>query len=175
MSRVTPLPTVHVGKAWRLLLSDFGLSSQGVLRRSGLPGGALDGEGTRISLDEFYLLSEVFAEEANDPELALKIGQVGSVEFFDPAIFAAMCSPDLNTAAKRLGKFKRLVGAFSIDVEILNDVTNISYCCKYRPDVPLNMRLAEIVFLVSFARRATRQNIEPLRVTVPLEVPSIEA
>ena len=175
MSRAATVPTVHVGKAWRLILSDLGLSSQVVLRLAGLPAGLLDGEGTRIPLGDFYTLWQTCAHEANDPELALKLGQVVSVELFDPALFAAICSPDMNTAARRLGEFKRLVGAFSLDVEILSDVTNISYRCKYRPDVPLAMGLAEIVFLVSFARRATRHTIAPARVTVPQEVPSVEA
>ncbi|MGI3187035.1 AraC family transcriptional regulator ligand-binding domain-containing protein [Nioella aestuarii] len=175
MSRAATAPTVHVGKAWRLILSDLGLSSHVVLRGAGLPAGLLDGDGTRIPLVDFYAIWETMAREANDPELALKLGQVVSVELFDPAFFAAMCSPDMNTAARRLGEFKRLVGAFSLDVEILNDVTNISYNCKYRPDVPLTMGLAEIVFLVSFARRATRQSITPARVTVPFEVTDFEA
>jgi AraC-like DNA-binding protein len=176
MSRpTTNAPTVHVGKAWRLILSDLGLSSQVVLRLAGLPAGLLDGEGTRIPLGDFYTLWETCAHEANDPELSLRLGQVVSVELFDPALFAAMCSPDMNTAARRLGEFKRLVGAFSLDVEILHDVTNISYRCKYRPDVPLTMGLAEIVFLVSFARRATRQTISPVRVVLPFAVPSVEA
>ena len=69
-----------------------------------------------------------------------------------------MCSPDMNTAARRLGEFKRLVGAFSLDVDIRNDVTHICFCCKYRPDTPLVLGLTEIVFLVSFVRRATRQD-----------------
>ena len=175
MSRANVAPTVHVGKAWRLILSDLGLSSQVVLRRAGLPAGVLDGEGARIPLDDFYNLWETIAREANDPELALRLGQVVSVELFDPAFFAAMCSPDMNTAARRLGEFKRLVGAFRLDVEIQSDVTHISYRCKYRPDVPSAMGLAEIVFLVSFARRATRQCITPARVTLPFRAPKVEA
>ena len=175
MSRATTAPTVHVGKAWRLILSDLGLSSQVVLRRAGLAAGSLDGQGTRIPLDDFYTLWEAMAREADDPELALRLGQVGAVELFDPAFFAAMCSPDMNRAARRLGEFKRRVGAFSLDVDIKSDVTNISYRCKYRPDVPSTMALAEIVFLVSFARRATRHSITPARVAVPFNVPKVEA
>ena len=175
MSSAKTAPTVHVGKAWRLILSDLGLSSQVVLRLAGLPAGALDGDGTRIPLDKFYKLSEIFAQEADDPELALRLGQVFSAELFDPALFAAICSPDMNTAARRLGEFKRLVGAFSLDVEVLSDVTNISYRCKDRPDLPLMMGLTEIVFLVSFVRRATRQTITPARVSVPFAVPKAEA
>ena len=175
MSRAAAATTVHVGRGWRLILSDLGLSALVVLRHAGLPAGLLDGDGSRIPLDEFYALWEAMALEAGDPELALRLGQIVSVELFDPALFAAMCSPDMNTAARRLGDFKRLVGAFTLDVEILSDVTKISYRCKYRPDVPLTMALSEMVFLVSFARRATRSRITPARVVVPSRVPGAEA
>lgn len=175
MSRAVAAPNVHVGKAWRLILTDLGLRSQVVLRHAGLPAGLLDGDGARIPLEDYYALWDSLAREANDPELALRLGKVVSVELFDPALFAAICSPDMNTAARRLGEFKRLVGAFSLDVEILNDVTRISHCCKYRPDLPLTMGLAEIVFLASFARRATRTAITPTRVTIPIKVPNVEA
>lgn len=175
MSRSQTAPTVHVGKAWRLILSDLGLSTQTVLRRAGLPSGVLDGDGTRITLDAFYTLWDSMNAEANDPTLALRLGQVASVELFDPALFAAICSPDMNTAARRLGEFKRLVGAFGLDVEVQNAVTTIRHSCKFRPDTPLVMGLAELVFLVSFIRRATRHNVQALRVEVNGPAPIDEA
>jgi hypothetical protein len=64
MSRPQTAPTVHVGKAWRLILSDLGLSTQTVLRRAGLPSGVLDGDGTRITLDAFYTLWDSMSDEA---------------------------------------------------------------------------------------------------------------
>lgn len=167
MSQQTTAPTVHVGKAWRLILSDLGLSHEVVLRKAGLPIGLLDGEGTRITLDDFYRLWDTVDQTADDPELALKLGQVASIELFDPAFFAAMCSPDMNTAAVRLGHFKRLVGAFRLDVQIGAEETAIRFRCKHRPDVPDLMGLSELVFLVNFVRRATREAIVPAQVIFP--------
>ena len=140
------------------------------MRRAGLPNGLLDGDGTRISLDDYYILWETMAVEANDPGLALRLGQVSSVELFDPAFFAAMCSPNMNTAARRLGDFKRIVGAFRLDVQVGPDATTMGFRCKYRPDVPRTMGLAEIVFLVNFARRATRHSVIPAQVAAPFAV-----
>ncbi len=174
MAQDAAAPTVHVGKAWRLIFADLGLDSQAVLRRAGLPSGLLDGDGSRISLDAFYALWEAMAEEAKDPQLGLRLGQISSVELFDPAFFAAMCAPDMNTAARRLGDFKRLVGAFRLDVEAGPDATTISYRCKYRPEVPRTMALAETVFLVHFARRATRHPVIPTRVALPFKVAGAE-
>jgi hypothetical protein len=60
-----------VGKVWRLMLADLGLNAMAVLRRAGLPSGLLDGDGSRITLDEFYALWESFDAEAQSPTLAL--------------------------------------------------------------------------------------------------------
>lgn len=167
MQRTTGQPTVHVGKVWRLLLADLGLSAVAVLRRAGLPSGLLDGEGSRISLDEFYALWESFDAEAQSPTLALALGQIEASEVFDPAFFAAMCAPNMTVAGQRLGEFKRLVGAFSLDVEVMPSATRFSYRCKYRPDLQKTLAATEIVFLVNLLRRATRRRIVPKAVVLP--------
>ncbi|SMX22500.1 AraC family transcriptional regulator [Boseongicola aestuarii] len=167
MRRLSDLPKVHVGKVWRLMLTDLGLNTTVVLRRAGLPSGLLDGDGTRISLDEFYALCESFDAEAQSPTLALKLGQIEASEYFDPALFAAMCAPNMTVAGQRLGEFKRLVGAFSLDVDTDPDATRFTYRCKYRPDIPATLAATEIVFLVNLLRRATRRRIVPRAVSLP--------
>ena len=158
--------TVHVGSAWRVILHDLGLDRIAVLRRAGLPSTLFDGAGSHISIEDFYALYDAVEAESGDHGIALVAGQVVSVELFDPALFAAICSPDMNTAAQRLGEFKRLVGAFSLDVDVEPDETTIRYRCKHRPDIPRLLGLAELVFLVALARRATRHEIVPRRVSV---------
>lgn len=159
-------PSVHVGSAWRVILHDLKLDEVSVLRRAGLALTTFDGEGSSISLDDFYALHEAVEAEADDPTLALRAGQVVSIELFDPALFSAICSPDMNTAAARLGEFKRLVGQFSLDVESDEHQTRIVYRCKHRHDLPLTHGLTELTFLVAFARRATRHKIVPRRISV---------
>ena len=155
---------VHVGGAWRLVLRDLGLDERSILRRAGQPLTLFEGEGSYISLDGFYALFHAIEAETDDPTIALRAGEVVSTELFDPALFAAICSPDMNTAATRLGEFKRLVCQFSLDVDVGSDETRIGYRCKHRPDVPLLRGLSELVFLVAFARRATRHRVVARRV-----------
>ena len=157
---------VHVGAAWRVVLRDLKLDELAIVRRAGLPPALFDGDGSYISLDEFYALYDAVEAESDDPTLALKAGGIVSVELFDPALFAAICSPDMNTAARRIGEFKRLVGAFSLDVDVAGDETTVRYRCRHRPDIPRLLGLTEMVFQVAFARRATRHHIVPRRVTV---------
>lgn len=170
--------TVHVGAAWRVMLRDLGLDERSVLKRAGQPRTLFEGAGSRIDLDDYYALLEAVEEDYGDPSLALRVGQIVSVELFDPALFAALCSPDFNTAATRLGEFKRLVGAFSLDVDVLSEDTRVDFRCAYRPDLPASRGLAELVFLLAFVRRATRHPVSARRVTVqrlPTEVGPYEA
>lgn len=167
MQRLFDQPRVHVGKVWRLILADLGLSGIAVLRRAGLPSGLLDGDGSRITLDEFYALWESFDAEAQLPTLALKLGQIEASEYFDPAFFAAMCAPNMTIAGQRLGEFKRLVGTFSLDVDVLSNGTQFTYRCKYRPDLPVTLAATELVFLVNLLRRATRHHVVPQSVCFP--------
>ena len=159
-------PTTHVGGAWRILLKDLGVDERAVLRRAGLPPNTFEGDGSHLDLDSYYALHDAVEAEAQDPILALRAGRVVSIELFDPALFAAICSPDMNVAVTRLGQFKRLVGPFSLDVDVGERNTVIRYRAKHRPDVHRSLGLAELVFLVAFARRATRHEIVPTRVTM---------
>lgn len=157
------------------MLADLGLSAVAILRRANLPSGLLDGAGSRITLDEFYTLWDSFDAEAKLPTLALKLGQIEASEYFDPAFFAAMCAPNMTVAGQRLGEFKRLVGAFSLDVEVMPTATRFSYRCKYRPDLPKTLAATEIVFLVNLLRRATRRHVVPKAVVLPSELQETSA
>lgn len=164
--RSHPNNSAHVGAAWRVVLRDLGLDQRAILQRAGLPPTLFHGAGSYISLEDFYALHDAVEVESGDPAVALRAGSVVSVELFDPALFAAICSPDMNTAARRMGEFKRLVGAFSLDVAVDRAETTVRYRCKHRPDIPRLLGLLEMVFLVAFARRATRHEVVPRRVTV---------
>jgi AraC-like DNA-binding protein len=157
---------VYVGQPWRVVLRDLGLDAKAVLQRAGQPSGLFDGQGSWISVDDYYKLLDAAEAEAGGPEVAIRAGQVVSVELFDPAYFAAMCSPSLTTALARLGEHMQLVGPFLLDVEIGTAEVTARFSCKRRPDVSRVLGLSQLAFFVALARRATRHEIVPIRVTV---------
>jgi hypothetical protein len=55
----------------------------------------------------------------------LRIVAALSVKVFDPPIFAALCSPDLNAALKRIATYKRLVCPKALHVEIGTKATTM--------------------------------------------------
>lgn len=149
------------------MLLEIGVDPVAVLRRAKLPSTVFDGDGSRISLADYFALWSALSDGTENAELALRLGQIAISDHFDPAFFAAMCSPDMNSAARRLADFKQWVGAFSLNVEINSDTTTIRFGCKYRPTVPLTLGLVEIVLLVNMVRRATRTHVTPIKVTAP--------
>lgn len=164
-------PRVHVGKAVRILLSELGLDHITVLRSAGLPPGVLDGNGSHIKLDTFFDLWSSVTDQASDPLLALKLGDASGIDYFDPAFFAAMCSPNMNVAAQRLADYKRLVSPFTFDIKRDDDSTEIAFVSLAGSCIHPTMALTEIVFLVNFVRRATRYRVVPLSISLPFNVP----
>lgn len=158
--------SVWVGQPWRVVLRDLELDEQAVLRRAGQPSRLFEGDGSWISVDEYYALFDAVDAEADDPTIAVRGGTALSAELFDPAYFAAICSPDLNAALTRLGEHMRLVGPFSLEVEVTAFETSVRYRCKHRPDVARGLGISQLAFLVALARRATRHRVVPKRVTV---------
>src|SRR5512139_2957351 len=101
MARTRPY-AVHTG--WRLVLRDAGIDPARVLRRAGLPADLFARDWAFLESDDDFRFWRGIDEEANDPTLALRLGSAISVESFDPPIFAALCSPDLNTALGRIAR-----------------------------------------------------------------------
>lgn len=170
-----PNQTVHIGKAARLLFADLGLDPMAMLRKAGLPLGTLDGEGSKISVQAFFDLWRVVEEDTNNPHLALTLGNAEALEYFDPAFFAAMCSRNMNQAAARLSAFKDHVGPFRLDVATRPDATTITFKSKARVEVPATLALTELVFLLSFARRATRHPVTAAAVSLSQTLPDATA
>lgn len=158
-----------VCSGWKILLHDIGLDSDRILRRAELPGDLFARDREKLATGEYYRLWSAIEAEADDPAVALRMGSSLSVEAFDPPIFAALCSPDLNTALSRLALYKRLLGAMKLDVTIAEDGTRLELVWLDRGHTPPPVLvLTELVFFVHLARIGTREEVRPISVTSPV-------
>lgn len=157
-----------VNPGWRLILIDLGIQPANVLRRAGLPDDLFAREGAALGTEEYFRLWKGLEEEADDPALPIRIAEVISTEAFDPLLFAALCSPGLKVALKRIAQYKRLIGpmahhheetrqSFRMEVEYLNTAAS----------PPVILMACELAFVVQLARMGTRERIRPLRVALP--------
>ena len=105
---------MHPG--WQVLLKDVGLSPTHVLRRAGQPDDLFTRPGATLETRAYFDLWRAIEAEGADPLLPIRIGSAISVEVFDAPIFAALCSPDLDTALRRISCYKPLVGPVKLHV-----------------------------------------------------------
>ncbi len=157
-----------VNPGWRVLMGDLGINVTNILRRAGLPDDLFNRENAILSTDEYFRMWKGIEEESNDPLIPLNMGKIISVESFDPPIFAAFCSPDLNTALERIGRYKKLVCPMTLDLERKSDSTTmIVKWLDSTIEAPTSLYAGELVFFVQLARMATRETISPMKIITP--------
>ena len=157
--------TVNPGMG--VLLADMGVSVRNVLRRAGLPADLFVRGNVGLSTGEYFALWEAMEAEAGDTNLPLRLGEVLSLEVFDPPIFAAACSPDLNVAASRIAEYKKLMGPVRLSVVRTPSRTTVEYVWPDGGTPPSGLAAGELVFWVALTRLATRVEVVPVEVTMP--------
>jgi AraC-like DNA-binding protein len=177
-----PIPAGYtVSRAWRLLLKDLGFHPAAVLQRARLPGDLFSRESASLDSLQYFRLLIALEEEATEADetelvpLPLRFAQAMSADWFDAALFAALCSVDLNAALLRIAKYKRLVAPINLKVDITPSVTALSLEWLDEAIPPPRVAVAiELVFFVQLARLATRTPVKPLGLvsSVPLDAVS---
>lgn len=157
--------------AWRAVLRDQGIHADTLLRRAGLPPGLFKRADPMVDVEQYYLLWDALAEELGDPDAGLALGQSLSLDAFDPALFAAACSPNMEIATQRISQYKQLFGPFALDIDRTTGGLRTTFRCVDRPDVPRLLGISELVFQVHWIRHATRAPVRPVEVTLP-DVPA---
>lgn len=157
---------------WRLLMQDAGLATAPVLRRADLPGDLFARDQVRLTSKDFFNLWVAIEEEARTLDAALpaplRIAKVMTSDWFDPELFAALCSANFASALERLSKYARLIAPmmFTVVRTTSNAAVTINFLDQTVP--PPDVFLAfKLVFFVQLARLATRTPIKPTKVTWP--------
>ncbi|MCC4634437.1 MULTISPECIES: AraC family transcriptional regulator [Xanthomonas] len=165
---------------WRLLMQDAGLATAPVLRRAQLPGDLFSRDNVRLTPAMFFDLWLAIEAEARsiDAQLPapLRIARVMTSDWFDPELFAALCSANLGNALDRIGSFVKLIAPMVIGVERGKTQANVTIGFLDQTKPPPNVFLAfKLVFFVQLARLATRTPVVPLQVGWPLSDDDSEA
>jgi len=87
---------------WRTIFKDLGLPAADVLRRAGLAGDLLEQSSVRLPPEGYYRLWDSIEAEIRDPLFPIRLWEAIRSESFSPALFAALCSPNLLVAARRV-------------------------------------------------------------------------
>ncbi|MCG8570924.1 MAG: AraC family transcriptional regulator [Spirochaetes bacterium] len=156
----------EVDKAWKIILKDLGINELDILRQAELPEDLFSRANATLTTDEYFRLWLCLEQHFADPLFPLKVGQYIPVEAFNPALFAAFCSPNFNIAMTRLSRYKQLIGPMTLTVDADMDYTTMTFGCLFT-DKPLpdSLITMELVFIVHLIRTATREPINPIFVT----------
>jgi AraC-like DNA-binding protein len=158
-----------VSPGWKVLLHDLGLDARAVLRRAELTEDLFVRDKSPLSQQEYFRLWTAIDDEADDPSLPLRIGAAVSVESFDPPMFAALCSKDLNGALSRVSHYKRLIAPMALHVDVSDAATTLEIeWLDLTTAPPVSLLLAELVFFVQLARIAIRVRVCPIEVISPI-------
>lgn len=150
---------------WRPLLRDLGVRPADLFRRADLPEGLLTRLPATLTADEWFRLWTALEVEVGTPTFPLDLIQAASTESLSPPVFAALCSPDLLTAAQRLRDYKRLIAPMRLDVEMGAEGLDLTFHWLKPPRaVPASLITFEFAYVTMLARVATREPIGPLAV-----------
>ena len=150
-----------------LLLRDMGVATPRVLRRAGLPADRLSHAGPRVPAATFYRLWQGLVDEVGAAQLPVLVASSVTAETFDPAVFASLCSPDLNHAARRLAHHKPLCGPIRLCVEQDAHATRLVFRWPADCPPPPTFGQTELLWWIALARMATRTTVRPLEMVGP--------
>lgn len=170
-----PVESYAVNPGWAVLLADLGVDAGNVLRRASLPPSFLANGPRFVSQRDYFALWNAVEDEAADPELPIRIGEKLSPEVFDAALFAALCSEDLNAAATRIARYKKLCGPMRLLVSESRAETTLRYIWPGPETPPPLLAATELVFWVAVARLGTREPVRALRASLPDPPPNAAA
>lgn len=157
---------------WRLLMQDAGIQASPVLRRAQLPGDLFARHNVRLHPDDFFRLWTAIEAEAlsqsPDVPAALQIAKVMSSDWFDPELFAALCSANMRCALERMAKYVQLIAPMIIRTKEHATQTEVTLDfidnTRRPPEVFLIFKL---VFFIQLIRLATRTHVMPVSVSLP--------
>lgn len=159
-----------LNQGWPILLKDLELDPNEVLEQAHLPSNLFAKGEIGLTSKEYFGFWNALQAVSRDPLLPVRLVECLTSEFFDPPIFASLCSPNLNIALKRLSQYKALISPILLDVTNENETTKL--CIIYHEEascIPAQLTMAELAFFAKLARMGTREHIQPIQVEAPLE------
>lgn len=155
-----------IDTTWRTLLKDLGVSTANVLRRAGLADDFLQLPSARLGSEDYYRLWDSIEAESGDPLLPIRLCEAVRSESFSPPLFAALCSPNLLVAARRIAQYKKLIAPVRLEILETRDTVTVEFNWLDAPLLPpVSFVTMELLFCVTLARMGTREHIRPVEVT----------
>lgn len=142
---------------WDALLREIGMRPGDLLRIAGLPEDLFRRQRRSVSPEGLCRLFAAVAEVTGEDAPGLVLGHAASEPVFRPELMAAYASDGMPRAMHRLAAFAPLRGPLRLQVHELAGGLEVTVEADTDLELPTECVAAELVFLVSLARRAMRR------------------
>src|SRR5438093_2685720 len=148
-----------------LKLEELGVRASAVLRRAGLPQGAIDQPRVLLNTEELFALWRAIGGVRTSPAMRLLLGTETRTERFHPIGLAALSSENLGSAVQQMARYKQL----TCPEENLQQLDDEEWSIQFRwlladevePPVLIECCFA---WVLSLARHGTGTRVSPMRV-----------
>ncbi len=153
-------------KNYAALLRAYGISVDELLKRARLPLDMFVRDNPCVTAEEYYRFMKAIEDIVPDKKMPILLATADNIETITPPIFGAYCSANARECVKRIAQYKALAGA--IIFGICEDKQGITVEIKGEEniDIPEIIIGVEMVLLTNLIRKATKENIIPLNITV---------
>jgi len=155
-----------IDKNYGTYLTNMGMSVDEVLRKAILPQDLFSRQSPSLTAEEYFRFMNAIDVLSENPKTPIILASAEGIETFSPPIFASYCSKNSLACVKRLAQYKPLIGALIYNVEENeNEVTVEILSSDKELKLPEILIGIEFVFITHLIRKATKENIIPIKVT----------
>lgn len=153
-------------KNYAALLKAYGISVDELLKRAKLPLDMFVRDNPCVTTEEYYRFMKAIEDIVPDKKMPILLATADNIETITPPIFGAYCSANARECVKRIAQYKALAGA--IIFGICEDEQGITVEIKGEEDIEIPEIIigVEMVLLTNLIRKATKENVIPIKITV---------
>ena len=160
-----------IDKNYGTYLSAMGFSTEEVLKKAMLAEDLFARQAPSLTTEEYFRFMQAIDALSPDEQMPIRLAASEGIETFSPPIFAAYCSRNALMCLKRLAQYKPLIGALLYRVEETeNEVSVDVVSAEVELELPEILVGIEYVFIIGLIRKATKEQIKPISVTVKHEM-----
>lgn len=156
-----------IDKNYGTYLSAMGFSTEEVLKKAMLAEDLFARQAPSLTTAEYFRFMQAIDALSPDEQMPIRLAASEGIETFSPPIFAAYCSRNALMCLKRLAQYKPLIGALLYRVEETeNEVSVDVVSAEVEFELPEILVGIEYAFIIGLIRKATKEQIKPISVTV---------
>lgn len=149
------------------LIKHFGIDVSEMLKKAKVAEDIFLTKNPSMTKEEYFRFMDNLGKTIKSPEIIIKMATVEHIETFSPPIFASYSSNNGITCIERLSRYKKLISPLIMDVKNEGENFTVEYRTSDADEkLPQFLVEVEVIFLVNILRRATKENVVPVNVSM---------